>query len=181
MHISIIGSADLNVAADKFEVMVNTAESIITAFNLPWDQITLVSGGAAWADHVAVMVSLRHNTKLKLFLPCEWIPHDDSGNYADTHVRDWRVNPGYLANLYHMKFSVALKRDTLQDIETARRNGALIDVSPGFHKRNLKVAKSDFLIAFTSSHTNEPPPKGGTRHTWNACKVPKVHVSLYDL
>ena len=64
----------------------------------------LVSGGAAWSDHVAVELFLSDEYDgLTLHMPCKWIrkEHYDNGSYS------WQTNPGKLANSCHRKFSYA--------------------------------------------------------------------------
>lgn len=155
--------------------------------------ITLVSGGAAWIDHLAVRLFLLGKvSKLVLHLPC---PFDrmkqrfvDTQNgetisgQRSTGEYDWRINPGRTANYYHDKFSKQLGSNSLAEIELAIQKGATIYCYNGFHARNKEIAKTDLLLAFTWS-TNDTPADGGTKHTWDCCQTTslgpnKVHYSL---
>ena len=109
--IAIIGTAgrgaDLNrLTSDIFLRMYNTTQKIIEEIVPTKDvcDFKLVSGGAAWADHLAVTIFLAGTApKLCLYLPCEF----DMANccFVDDGTIDWRTNPGGTANCYHKKFS----------------------------------------------------------------------------
>lgn len=184
--VSIIGSAGRNddgplMSKGLFDAMVKDALRIIKDdFKLTPQEVCLVSGGAAWADHVAVALFLGGFgfASLKLCLPCKWV----ESQHLDTGVDDWKTNPGRSANAYHRAFSKKLGKDTLFDIELAQQLGAVLVEGKGFHERNTDVAKSDFLIAFTFG-LNGKPKVGGTLDTWQkaAPSTRKVHVSLATL
>lgn len=172
--IAIIGSAGRDnlqtYSAELFEKMVEAAKYMMR--NLT--DITLVSGGAALSDHVAVQLYLDNFvSKLVLHLPCEW----NQTQYLDTGVQDWRVNPGKTSNYYHSKFSSILGRNTLKEIALAIDKGAKVNIHKGFHVRNTYVARCDYMIAFTWSDSNIPVG-GGTLDTWNKCTSVKYHVNL---
>lgn len=122
----------------------------------------LVSGGAAWADHVAVKLFLEKKAPhLRLFLPCEW----DNGSFKDSGSDDWKVNPGRTINRYHKAFQLRTRINSLSEIQIAKGEGAeLIPVRGGFYGRNALVAKSDFLLAMTFGKDREVKD-GGTADT----------------
>ena len=174
VRVGIIGNArNIPVPADSrvFSAMCKKALGIISdQLQLSPSEVVLVSGGAAWGDHVAVSLYLRSITEtpfsgLELHVPCAWIPLNHA--YEDDGVADWRVNPGHLANGLQRVFGTAISRDTLSEIEAARNVGAVvIDSAKGFHARNSAIAAaSDYLIAFTSDDVE--PISGGTADTWN--------------
>ena len=124
---------------------------------------TAVSGGAAWADHIAVRLFLdKKIPKLRLFLPCAFV----GGSFYDTGLKnDAGKNPGGTCNYYHAKFKRKTAIDSLSQIQTAEREGAeLINVNKGFYARNALVAKSDFILACTFGNEHEIKD-GGTAHT----------------
>lgn len=165
---SIVGSAgrkedESRISKHHFEAMCLVACTLIDQFkesNYPIT--TLVSGGAAFADHVAVKLFLdKKILKLKLFLPCEW----ESGSFKDNGSKYFTKNPGGIANHYHRKFQSATGINSLSQIQIAKIEGAeLIPVIKGFHARNALVAKSDFLLACTFGNGAEVKD-GGTAHT----------------
>jgi len=183
--VGIIGTAGrkgthVKLSLGIFKSMVAQAEQIITEqLHLSWNTVHLVSGGAAWADHVAVMTYMAHQDEdcsLTLHLPCEWTKK----GFADTGERDWRVNPGRTANHYHNLFSKMVERDTLYDIEFVSQLGATLDCdAKGFNNRNSAIAKADYLIAFTWA--KDKPEEGGTLDTWKKSNGIKIHVSLSEL
>ena len=123
----------------------------------------LVSGGAAWADHVAVRLFLDKKVPhLRLFLPCEW----SGGHFYDNGIKeDFKRNPGKTANHYHLKFYKSTFINSLSEIQTAQNEGAeLINVDKGFYARNALVAKSDFILACTFGDGSQVKD-GGTAHT----------------
>ncbi|CAH6419741.1 Hypothetical protein HVR_LOCUS818 [uncultured virus] len=174
VKIAVIGTAGRDKSqtytADLFNRMVVAAKYIMR--NLT--NITLISGGAAWADHVAVQLFLEgFASKLILCLPCEW----KGSQYLDTGVYDWRINPGRTSNYYHSEFSTAMNRSTLFEIQEAIDKGAEVQIHKGFHNRNSSIANCDYMIAFTWSST-DVPADGGTLYTWNKCTTTKYHISL---
>lgn len=77
--LSIIGSAGrkedaAKVSKERFDAMVYDAnQTIIETLKLDPKKLILVSGGAAFGDHVAVKLFLDYGySRLRLFLPCQW-------------------------------------------------------------------------------------------------------------
>lgn len=184
--VAIIGTAGRGLDADRldtdaFQQMVaNTTDILVADFGLSAGvdgNIHAVSGGAAWADHVAVTLFLQGFVKdLTLHLPCAW--DKSRQQYADTGG-DWRINPGRTANIYHRQFSARTGRNSLAELQQCMDRGCSVRVWPGFHARNNKVAQSDFMVAHTLSRSSEPPPSGGTRYTWDrASGATRMHVPI---
>jgi hypothetical protein len=165
---AIVGTAGRRDDAAKlskkhFEAMCLIATGLIEQFGENNYPIThLVSGGAAWADHVAVRLFLdKKAPHLRLFLPCEW----DNGSYKDNGTDDFKTNPGRTANRLHKSFQSRTQINSLTEIQIAKSEGAeLIPCRGGFWGRNAMVAKSDFLLAITFGNKNEVK-EGGTAHT----------------
>lgn len=177
--VSIIGTAGRGdygkmMTSALYTKMIEKSKAILDEWKI--GQISLVSGGAAWSDHVAVQLFLEgYVKKLTLHLPCEF----KDGKYFETWD-NWQ-NPGKSANTYHTRFSDKLKRNTLEEIQKAIDLGATVVVHKGFYARNSKVALSSYLIAFSWSEGNTPTD-GGTLDTWNKSKSKnKRHVSLQSL
>lgn len=175
--LSIVGTAGRKDDGKKlskkhFEAMCIVASGLMEQLAESNYPIThLVSGGAAWADHVAVRLFLdKKAPHLRLFLPDLW----ENGAYHDTGERDPFKNPGGTANYYHKLFLNATGIHSLSQIQTAKGEGAeLIDrktnkdgkVQPlGFHPRNALVSKSDFILACTYGKEHEVKD-GGTADT----------------
>jgi hypothetical protein len=188
VKVGIIGNArNIPPPADAhlFSLMCKKATHIITdQLSLSLSDVVLVSGGAAWGDHVAVALYLEHRplAGLELHIPCAWSSSNKA--YEDTGSTDWRVNPGHLANSLHRSFAAAVSRETLTEIEMAKHLGAvLVDTDKGFHARNTAIAaSSDYLIAFTSDETE--PISGGTADTWKKFTREtkrRVHVNIPSL
>lgn len=165
---SIVGTAGRNDDAVKlskqhFQAAYIVASGLIEQFSENNYKIThLVSGGAAFMDHVAVRLFLdKKAPNLRLFLPCEW----DNGSFKDNGSDDWKVNPGRSANRLHKTFQSRTQINSLTEIQLAKHEGAeLIAVPKGFYARNALVAKSDFLLAMTFGNKHEVKD-GGTAHT----------------
>lgn len=135
----------------------------------------LISGGAAWADHLAVTLYRRGIARaLTLHIPAPW----EEGKYKDNGIKG---NAGGIANYYHSKFSTCMGVDTLLSIQKAKEQGAILIPWDGFHRRNLEVAKCDIMYAFTFAQ-GSVPADGGTAHTWGKCKSEKkIHINLGEL
>ena len=177
VKVSIIGTAGRDKSQkytkELFDKMLHIAKYVLANMK----DITLVSGGAAWADHIAVKLYLEGYVKdLELHLPCNW----DNNQYLDNGKYYWKDNPGKTANSYHFNFSKTIGCNTLNEITLAINKGARIQVHDGFHARNTEVANSEFLLAFTWSQENQPPD-GGTLDTWNKSNAQKIHISLHQL
>jgi hypothetical protein len=170
---AIVGTAGRKEDGKKlsrqhFEAMMLIASGLLEQINESNYPIShLVSGGAAWADHVAVRLFLdKKAPHLRLFLPDLW----DNGSYHDTGEKDPYKNPGGTANYYHGLFQKATGINSLSDIQIAQAHGAeLIDRNRqgkplGFHARNALVAKSDFILACTFGDKNMLKD-GGTADT----------------
>ena len=138
----------------------------------------LVSGGAAWADHLAVSLYLSGGFEhLTLYLPAYF-------DVASAHYREEGkcARTARTANYYHRLFSTKMRGNTLRGISKAIHKGARVVVNPnGFQARNLQVGDVDSILAFTWG--KGPQPKaGGTLHTFqNSQAGLKFHVSLDDL
>ncbi len=154
MNIGIIGSAgrgsdSAKLDQEKWEQMRAATQSVIDSliFNISGfdGNLTLVSGGAGWADHIAVSLYYRqYANNLLLHLPCKFsleLGYFEGDQTAKT------------ANYYHLKFSEkvsAYEWKSLRQIGEVIRKGAEITVSNGFFERNSLVARdSDYLIALT--------------------------------
>lgn len=180
-HIVVIGTAGRTNRERLSPVMYRGAYQhfgrFCAQFPQPW---RFHSGGAAWMDHLAVLAFLTtadQGSTLDLYLPADWVW--TVPQFEDTGERDWRTNPGGTANYYHKLFSGLMRANTLQDIETARRRGAVLHVIPGFRERNAVVAtKGDVVAAYTWGQ--ERPEDGGTQHTWGLIgpQVRKEHFCL---
>src|SRR3990167_2442724 len=181
VRISVIGTAGRkpdNLTKELFNKMIDRCREEIDSLGYEHEDITLISGGAAWADHLAVTLWLldQDYNELILYIPCDW--NGAEQKYADSGASDWRVNPGKAANYYHRLFSGIIGSDSLQQITMAKESGCTLDTSAfGFFNRNSKVADTDVMIAFTWSKTGQPND-GGTLDTWKkanpSCK--KIHV-----
>ena len=193
-RVAIIGTAGrINDARNRtlslklYQAMIEAAARCIEdTFGLDLRECVLVSGGAAWADHVAVDLFLQKRVRgLTLLLPSNLTAVPGAFGYVDTGVVDFIKNPGGTSNHYHRLFSKKLGRNSLEDLHRARDAGAHIDVStPGFFARNGGIARHcTHMIAFTWS-TNGVPSDGGTLKTWKQCKLDpehKKHIALGSL
>jgi hypothetical protein len=141
---------------------------------------TLISGGAAWADHIAVMLYLDHRDRftLELELPSALglcIPGQSI--YEDDGSHNYVTNPGGTANYFHRRFTRASRSvyphaDSFMDLDSVRpsdhllvSNRTKVAVTPGFLARNLIVAaKADHCLAMTFGN-QRTLKDGGTAHT----------------
>lgn len=136
--------------------MMNICENHIKSFK----DVCLVSGGAAWCDHLAVSLYLAHpEAKLILHLP-----------YLDTIDS--------LSLKYHKHFQAKTGIDSLKEIEKAIKQGATVYHYDGFYKRNDQVAKSPILLAFAFT---DIPSVGGTGYTWKKVKTEKYCWNILKL
>lgn len=136
----------------------------------------LVSGGAAWADHLAVHLFLiGHADSLTLHLPAPIKDGWFDGPYKSA---------ASAANFYHGQFSAVLGYHSIGDIQLASAqencDGTVEPVAAGYgamFARNKKVAMVDGMLAYTFGE-GDVPADGGTKDTWDMCNGEKLHVSL---
>jgi hypothetical protein len=175
--ISIIGTAGRKADAPRMSwalwlAMVKRAQELLQTYPKPWH---LQSGGAAWADHVAVSLFLSGTAdSLTLHLPASF-------NSASSEFEGSR--DAETSNYYHRLFSrhSTGQRNTMEGITKAIKKGAAVTYSQGFFDRNNLVGKCDVLIAFTFGSSNDPKD-GGTAHTWHRSSAPiKIHIPLSSL
>ena len=166
--LAIIGSAGRNTDAKRltrkhFEAMCLVSAELMSQINDANYKIsTVVSGGAAYADHAAVRLFLDKKVpNLRLFIPAEW----EDGKFHDTGEKDSFRNPGGICNYYHKLFQQNTGINGLSDIQIAKAHGAeLYFCRGGFHGRNAMVARSDFILACTFGD-GHMVKEGGTADT----------------
>ena len=182
MNVSIIGTAgrdkdrtyDINLWCAMWDDVLDRFDTT--------KKYTLVSGGAAWADHLAVSLFLARPKwfKLKLFLPSMFAEH------TQRFVGPERSAASTIS-YYHELFTKATGIDGRREIAEAISQGCEYECEPsaaglgGFFARNRKVAlASDACLAYTWGSGREPS-SNGTRNTWDQVTGRKVHVSLQKL
>lgn len=204
MNVAIIGTAGRKDDAEKldkssFTRMTDATIFILNSLKLDLSSTKVISGGAAWADHIAVELVLKGlivPENLTLYLPT------DLGEFA-FYGKDMNSDKSAnIANYYHSRFSNVIKRDSIQEIIEVGKRGTILVPGDGiFHSRNSDVAKSvipdGVLIAFTFGDPKSTQPEwtarqfypntsakeaglkdGGTADTWKKAKCVKFHVRL---
>ena len=174
--IAIIGTAGRVKTKHQFQTedlyarMYLNAKLIILTGRDPRD-LVLVSGGAAWADHLVVSLNKATGIETTLHLPAAW---DWDKRQFDETSKDGRT-----ANFYHRQFSQQIGRDSLASLDAAlKRDTCKYSISAGFLARNKLVAHSKFIYAYTWAE-GDTPADGGTAHTWNNAPLAiKRHIPL---
>lgn len=195
MRLAIIGSAGRDEATPVSLALYDKMYERLSWYVDRWNITSAVSGGAAFADHLAVRAYLEGLVQdLVLYLPANF----QNGAY----VPNPRVqfNPGKTSNNFHERFAKNTGVQSLAEIAAAIDRGATVHVFEGFHNRNCEVASHcDYLLAFTfgtrtltdisgddpafNDHRKAGVKDGGTAHTytetWNC--YAKAHENLFDL
>lgn len=157
----------------------------------------LISGGAAHADHCAVLLFLEDpkTYTLELELPAPFVTDGIGGyKYFDKGAGDFKNNPGGVSNHYMRLFHKALSKTRPEwspftdfaDLEFARGSPALADritinVGTGFLERNLVVAaKAHHCLAMTFGE-GRALKDGGTAHTMSNFLAKRGHGAAYHL
>lgn len=152
----------------------------------------LVSGGAAWADHMAVLLFLSDPARftLQIEAPDEMVTAPSGGlQYADTGERGPRSfinNPGGTSNHYLQAFADALAitrpqwSPFLDFALVAGHPRVTIRVTHGFQARNLLVAGAQNALAMTFGE-GSLLKDGGTANTMNAFLSRPDHGLAYHL
>lgn len=185
-YVGVIGSAGRKDDAKNFTVQVYVSAYgtlqrwMRDMLNLnPTHEICLVSGGAAFADHLAVHAFLTQNTpcKLELYLPCKF----ENNMFEDNGTVRPVTNPGATANYYHGKFSEVLGINSLVELGLAIETGATVESGGGFFGRNDKIAnRCDSIVAFTFG-CKETIKDGGTADTCKKFLKKHINERLYHV
>lgn len=175
-----LGKLDLYL----FTWMVNKACELIRQLEEESgdSEVRLVSGGAAFADHIAVrLFNAEKVDRLLLCLPARF--------WREQHLYNPNEQAGFQSNHYHQIFSqkcFGQVNASLLDVHEAIERGAETSIHAGFLTRNRFIAHhSDFLIAFTFGR-QEYLKNGGSAHTMGVfLSSPKaekasLHVNLND-
>jgi hypothetical protein len=177
-RVAVIGTAGRKTAADRldwltFLLMRDAVLAELQNIPRPWE---LVSGAAAWADHVAVDLFLSGDVdRLELHLPCRF---NGAIFYGDS-------DEARTANHYHQAFTARMPpgRSSFSDLREAIMRGATIwqyEVE-GFKTRNYTVGRVDVVIAQTFGR-GSVPADGGTKHCWDNSTAPvKIHIPIGEL
>jgi hypothetical protein len=201
MRLAIIGTAGRRGDADRItlatwdamlaDVRQRVAAAQHTDGGEPLD-VTLASGGAAYADHLAVLLwRERPAWRLELFLPA---PLGREGFDTSTAA-------GARTAELHAQFRDQLGIDGVKDLQAAAADGAWVHDGPGFKARNQAIAeRADVVLAYTfgpgaevvTATAGDPAyldataaglKPGGTAQTWQMAQraAEKVHVPLHLL
>ena len=138
----------------------------------------VVSGGAAWADHVAIWAfGTDLVSHIKLHLPAPFIDGKFKGEFGTS---------GGTCNYYHSLFSKVMGFDSLDHIkQITEHSNVTLTIQPeangyaAMAARNIKVAKDcTHMIAFTFGE-GDVPADGGTKMTWDmAAGKERAHITL---
>ena len=190
IKIAVIGTAGRQRLIEPAHV-VFMANTIRERLKFHADKkVVLVSGGAAGADHTAVILGMQRRFKVtvELHLPCPWDPAKEQ--FLDTGHGFGSHNPGRTANWYHRKYSKHLwKNDEVSLLHLARLIDGIVPSNPvkltcskGFLARNGLVALADEIHAFTFGE-GDSPADGGTADTWRKARarIPQPAMFHYTL
>ncbi len=181
--------------------MVNATYKLLNHLNINGQDTKFYSGGAAWADHLIVTLSLQGSIDPKnitLYLPSHFT---DRGHFVNHQGEIGFIEQ--TTQHYHRLFKEITGIDAIQDLLKIKSLGAtLIPGNSNFHRRNSLVAKAvspdGILLAFTFGQENylqvpwairEFGPDvtaqeaglkdGDTTDTWNKCKAKhKWHAKI---
>lgn len=142
----------------------------------------LVSGGAAWSDHIAVALFLMdYASEITLHLPA---PLDGSG-----FVGPYK-SAASATNYYHRMFSQIIGANSIGELiytcEHPKSHGSFQPPGDGFSAfftcNRLVVQElnpeTDHMVAFTFGQGDQPAD-GGTRHTWDLFRsTNKKHFTI---
>lgn len=134
-------------------------------------EIILVSGGSAWADHVAVQLYLTGEfAGIELYLPSRF--DIKQKKYINTHE-------GRKLNSLHAECQEKTGVNVFEELtKTVSRKAVKVTIQRGFLARNTLISKNcDYLVAFTFNP--DSPQKGGTFDTWK--KTTHKNKMNYDL
>jgi hypothetical protein len=166
--VAIIGTAGRKDDANHlnwilYEKMEQATLKLLHTLGDP-SSMDLISGGAPYADHIAVRLFLNKTCPtLTLHLPCRWDKIHNT--FLDNGQFNWKTNPGKTANALHRKFEETTGIDSFDDLrKTLAHPNCTHTTGTGFHKRNQQIAQAQILIALTFGKGPHVKP-GGTHFT----------------
>ena len=180
-RIAIIGTAGRKEDGDKLGSLAFSKMVDITKSLLSLKGHTLMSGGAAYADAIAVVLYLTgYCADLELYLPCEF----DIENRCYVQESEYNsYDSGRTANYYHSLFTKKRGIDSLEEIARAIEKGAKVTVGHGFKDRNTMVAQADGIIALTFGN-QRVVKDGGTEDCCDKYLARRgkhlIHIDLND-
>lgn len=183
-RIAVIGTAGRaeknEMTRQLWEAMTAHFRTLLADGTLAVDH--LVSGGAAWSDHVAVWAFNEGLVGgLTLCLPA---PFDVEKN-AFYQAKTFEQSAASAANYHQRNFSKKIEEDTLGQIRKAIDDGAQVYAQPhqlgysAMFARNDDIARlaTGGVVAF--SFGDGAPNSKGTRHTWDRVSAePKININL---
>ncbi len=206
-RLAVIGSAGRGLDGRSITRELYAAMYRLTVMTMQEHGIRhLVSGGAAYSDHMAVLAYLNGDAAhLTLHLPAPFLA--DGADVFDVTAGGQAGQAAGTANRYHRQMESSIRVPGLSLIAKAIEKGAAVTVSSGFHARNsLVAAEADVVLAFTfgkpgktsslyyvdsfvtgndghASYVEAGLKDGGTADTWNKAQRAQVksHVDLMGL
>ena len=184
--LGIIGTAGRKddakrLTKDTYQMMLEKAVMTIQDLNHRHYHVDeLVSGGAAWSDHIAVSLFRRKIVKkLTLCLPSPW--NSSAVQFVDSVLLPDHGCDANTANYYHRQFSKVVGFDSLAQLDQAIASpGCTTIVGNGFKARNSEIAKrADAILAMTFGSGHTVKPRSGTADTMR--KWRKLHTDEPDL
>lgn len=143
--------------ASEWPFYINLVETEIEEMGLPWNDIILVSGGAAWIDHIAVTLALKWECSLVLCLPAAYD--------AETGRIDCA-----LANKLHEDFGKLIGTDTFEDMKMVKCERR---IGNGFLDRNKMICDiADIMIGVGDVKL------GGLRDVWGKFGKKKLKINI---
>lgn len=206
MHssLAIIGTAGRKEDQSRlthfhYNRMVSACIKLIEHLQFDLPDLRLISGGAAWADHLVVTLTKRGV-----------VPYENTTLYTPSSLtsegyvgeNEFSKKTANTANYYHRLFSNCVGIDSIKELLELKYNGSILLPGNGsFHARNSDVAKSvspnGVLLAFTFgapdiqqsiwtirkfsgniTATEAGLKDGGTADTWCKASCTKYHCVL---
>ena len=141
--------------------------------------VTLLAGGSAWADHVAVHLFLTEPNihALHLYLPAKW---ETTDKFFDTGTpKGYKSNPGGFLNKKHEDFSAVIDRNSLAQIGLAKTNGALVFDSyadPTYRYTAIASLCDKLLVLGTT-----PEPPATIKAVMDKCRqgTPATYINVF--
>src|SRR6266404_5572719 len=131
--IGIIGTAGrkedkAKLDKESYDFMYHSVGLLISTYIR--EDYRVVSGGASYADHLAVKLYLEGKAKeLTLHLPCSF--YFEQPSFWNERIEDFK-HPANILNYYHKLFIKKTGIHSTREIAEAIIKGANVVVSPGF-------------------------------------------------
>jgi hypothetical protein len=168
------GTTIQSLSIEAYDLMYAAHKGVIQFY----DVHTIVSGGAAWGDQLAIRAYLEGDIEsLRINIPGMF---DTKSCTFKVRDRNDKADHIKTCNHYHSQME-GKGIPSRKQIAEAIEKGAQVYSYQDFFRRNIvSTQMARRMVAFTFA-SGDTPADGGTKFTWDRFNGPKVHIPIASL